>query len=655
MHPHPSRFSAAALLLAAASAAFAADSPSADLTQLTELSIEQLLDVKVTGASKFTQRASDAPASISVITAEDFHRYGWRTLAEGLRSVRGMYVTYDRAYSYVGIRGFQRTGDFNSRILLLIDGYRVNDNIFDQAFLGSEFPIDIDLIERVEIIRGPGSSVYGGNALFGVINVITKSPAAVGSPEVGGSVGSYGSREGRLAYAGQAENGASLMLSASRYHSDGPTLAFPGEASSGGRPVSGTDWEDRYRVFGKFEYQGLYLSVYNSDRQKGITGGLYGTIVDPRNQNQDRQSSIDVAYTRMLGAVETTAHVSYKDYQYIGDLYYNPAILGQDKTQGRWWVSELKGVTQTGRHKLVFGAEYQRNLRQDQTNYDVQPYALYLDDHRSSDVTGVFAQDDVALTEKLTLSAGLRYDGYGGGDEEVSPRLGLIYHFSDPTVVKLLYGTAFRPANVYERFYSFPGQQVGNPALKPEKIQSMEAILETWLRESTRLSVVVFHYRIKDLIDSGTDPVTGLLQFQNLSQARTNGGSIELEHSAASGIKVRGSYAFQDARDDAGNRLSNLPRHLVKLSVSAPIGLGLQAGVESQYTSERETTLSDIPAYVLTDATISTIKPWNGWDLSASLYNVMNRKYSDPADLGGTRDLLQQDGRTFQLKAIYRF
>lgn len=653
--PFPRSRLLAAALLCAAHCAVRADEPApVDLSNLTELSLEQLLDVKVTGASKFSQRASDAPASISVITAEEFHRFGWRTLADALRSVRGLYVTYDRAYSYVGIRGFQRVGDFNSRILLLIDGYRVNDNIFDQAFLGGEFPVDPDLIERVEIIRGPSSSVYGGNALFGVINVITKSPVAVGAPEIGGSYGSYASREGRIAYGSKADNGASLLLSASRYKSDGPTLAFPGEPSSGGRPVADTDWEDRYRVFGKFEYDGLHVSVYNMDRQKGITGGLYGTIVDPRNITQDRQAAIDVAYTRMLGAVETTAHVAYRDYRYVGDFYYDPATLTLDKTDGKWWTAELKGVTQTGPHKLVFGAEYQENPRQNQTNFDTQPFQLFLDNRHTSDSTGIFAQDDFALTGKLTLSSGLRYDATESANE-FSPRVGLIYHVTEPTVVKLLYGEAFRPPNVYERFYSLPGEQVGNPDLKPERIQSVEAILETWVVESTRLSFVAFHYRIRNLIDTGVDPVTGLAQFQNLSEARTNGGSAEFEFTSARGIRLRASYAFQDARDASGNKLSNLPTHLAKANASAPIGWGLQLGVESQYTSRRETALSNIPGYAVVNATISTLRPWHGWDLSASVYNLADRTYYDPADLGPGRDLMQQDGRTWQLKGIYRF
>ncbi len=118
------RISAVGALTAAFTATAAQNN--AELEQLTELSLEQLLDVRITSASKFSQRASDAPASVSVLTAEDFRTYGWRTLADALRSVRGFYITSDRTYSYLGVRGFQPVGDYNTRVLLLIDGYRSN-------------------------------------------------------------------------------------------------------------------------------------------------------------------------------------------------------------------------------------------------------------------------------------------------------------------------------------------------------------------------------------------------------------------------------------------------------------------------------------------------------------------------------------------------
>ena len=145
--------------------------------QLSELSLEELVDLEIDsvyGASAYAQKTAEAPSSVTIITADQIRKYGHRTLADVLRGVRGFYVTSDRNYSYLGVRGFSRPGDYNARVLLLVDGHRLNDNIFGSALIGTEFPLDIELIERVEIIRGPSSSLYGTSAFFGVINVITK-------------------------------------------------------------------------------------------------------------------------------------------------------------------------------------------------------------------------------------------------------------------------------------------------------------------------------------------------------------------------------------------------------------------------------------------------------------------------------------------------
>ena len=144
----------------------------------------------VYSASKFEQKTSEAPSSVSIVTAADIQHYGYRTLADILRSVRGFYTTYDRNYTYAGVRGFGRPGDYNTRVLLLVDGHRINDDIFSQAFIGTESIVEVDLIDRVEIIRGPGSSLYGTGAFFGVINVITKRGRDVGGTELSAAAGS---------------------------------------------------------------------------------------------------------------------------------------------------------------------------------------------------------------------------------------------------------------------------------------------------------------------------------------------------------------------------------------------------------------------------------------------------------------------------------
>jgi outer membrane receptor for ferrienterochelin and colicins len=147
--------------------------------------LEQLLGIEIQsvfGASRFLQKSTEAPAAVTVITADEIWRYGWRTLADVLRSVRGFYVTDDRSWAYVGVRGFQRTGDYNTRILLLIDGRRTNDNIYDQALVQEDFLVDLAEVERIEVIRGPSSSLYGSNAFSGVINIVTGEPTQAGQP-----------------------------------------------------------------------------------------------------------------------------------------------------------------------------------------------------------------------------------------------------------------------------------------------------------------------------------------------------------------------------------------------------------------------------------------------------------------------------------------
>lgn len=154
--------------------AWADESETADFL---DLSLDQLVQIEiptVIGASKYEQSSSRAPSSVSVITAAEIKSYGWLKLSDILRSVRGFVAINDRNYEFLTVRGFGLPGDYTSRMLLLIDGLRINDSLYQQAAVGGDFPLDVDLIDRVEIIRVPGSALYGSSAFFGVINVISK-------------------------------------------------------------------------------------------------------------------------------------------------------------------------------------------------------------------------------------------------------------------------------------------------------------------------------------------------------------------------------------------------------------------------------------------------------------------------------------------------
>ena len=186
----------------------------------SDLSLEELVKIKiptVTGASKYAQKATRAPSAVSVISGEEIKQFGYITLIDVLRSVGGLYVTNNRTYHFLGMRGFSRPGDFNSRVLVMIDGHRMNDGVFNQDSIEGVFPLDVDLIDRIEIIRGPGSSLYGTGAFFGVINVISKRGKDMNGAEIAAG------RVGRVAL----RRMSSMMLS----HSSGGKRHTTGEES----------------------------------------------------------------------------------------------------------------------------------------------------------------------------------------------------------------------------------------------------------------------------------------------------------------------------------------------------------------------------------------------------------------------------------------
>jgi iron complex outermembrane receptor protein len=163
-----------------------------DQSGVPDITLEHLLSAEIDtvfGASRYRQRVTEAPASVSIVTREEIEQFGYRTFGDVLRGVRGFYVSNDRNYSYLGTRGFSRPGDYNTRVLVLIDGHRLNDNVYDAVLIGTEFPLDIDLIERIEFVRGPGSSLYGTNAVFAVVNVVTRRGAGIDGLHVSAEAG----------------------------------------------------------------------------------------------------------------------------------------------------------------------------------------------------------------------------------------------------------------------------------------------------------------------------------------------------------------------------------------------------------------------------------------------------------------------------------
>src|SRR5580692_11539564 len=195
---------------------------------LDSLSLEELMQVKVESAALHPQTLQDAPASVTIITAEDIRKYGYRTLGEALASVRGFNVSNDRTYETVGVRGYDLPGDYDSHVLVLVNGHNMADNIFDyMLFFGNGFPIDMNLIKQIEIIRGPASALYGSNAIFATVNVITKAPDEAGPLTMTTDAGSFGEKKVQISDT-ESLGSAKVLFSGAVYNNTGESpLFFP--------------------------------------------------------------------------------------------------------------------------------------------------------------------------------------------------------------------------------------------------------------------------------------------------------------------------------------------------------------------------------------------------------------------------------------------
>jgi iron complex outermembrane receptor protein len=633
---------------------------------LTALSPEELMKIEVElvyGASRFQQRVTEAPSSVSIVTSDEIRKYGYHTLADILRSLRGFYITYDRNYSYVGVRGFGRAGDYNSRILLLVDGNRINDNVYDSAPLGTEFVVDVDLIDRVEVIRGPGSSLYGNSAFFAVVNIITRRGGDQRGAEVSGETGSFETYKGRLTYGDKFQNGLEAFLSGSMLDSSGDRLFFREFESpdSNNGFTDHADFDRFHSALTKLSYAGFTLEGLYSSRTKGVPTTSFGTdFNDSRNRTTDAWWFIDLKYERSLGSrVDVMGRLFYDAYDYKGDYVYG-GVVNKDIGKGEWWGGELQITAKPfAGHKLIVGSEYRDNTRQEQKNFDEDTFSLFVDDRRKSRILAFYVQDEFTISNKLILNAGIRYDNYSTFGNTTNPRIALIYTPVEKTIFKLLYGSAFRAPNVYELYYQTPaGGQKANPALGPETIKTYELIYEQYIANNYRGSVTGFYYRINDLISQLIDPADDQLVFRNIDEVKARGVEMEFEGKWENGLSGRISYSFQDAKDSVTKRtLVNSPRHLIKLNFLVPLKKEkVFLGLEEQFTSRRKTLAGNFAkSFYVTNLTVLGRDLIKNLEASASIYNLFDCKHGDPGGSEHIQDVLEQDGRVFRVKFTYKF
>jgi outer membrane receptor for ferrienterochelin and colicins len=610
-------------------------------------------------ASLYAQTLKDAPANVTVITDKDIRRQGYRTLAEALSNVRGFYFTSDAYLQYAGVRGFGLPGDFNTRILVMVNGHNMTDNVYGSMyFFGQDFGIDMDLVQRIEIVRGPSSALYGSNGIFATINIFTRAPADSRPLTVSTETGSFGEKKAHASAAFYLGHGANLLLSLSAFQSTGREIAVGPFGDFAGGTTNQVGAESGYHSFAQLTFHNWNFMANFSDRLMIAPFGLYKTdFGDPGTKIRNAHNFVEASWNREIGKA-SSVHVrfSYDQFRYFGRFDYSggAGVVGdvRDEAVGDWLGTQFTFRTPVSHMGgLTLGGQLNADLRNLQRTYYFDTPQELARDTSARDVSyGVFAQQEWNVSPKLTAYLGLRFDDSKLNSPFVSPRVATVYKPSDQTSYKLMYGRAFRNPSTYERYWE------PNRDLKAERMNTYEFSAEHTLVKHLNLIGSAFHYRLDGMIE-GVAVDQSILQYRNVSASQSTGAEAEIQGQPVDWLHLSAAFTAQRTRYAAPSRLlPNSPTTLAHFSAAFPLvrrWLDLSSAV--RYLSSRQTSYgSSVPGVALADLTLTTRRLHRNFNVQFGVRNLFDKVYDDPLSQEHSLVVMPRAGRSVFVKVIWQ-
>ena len=638
---------------------------------------------QVQAASRRTESVEDAPTSVTIISREELRAFGYPTIADAVRGVRGMYVWDDHSYESIGVRGLGRLGSYGNRILVLIDGQPTNDDWLGSAYVGFDGRTDLADIERIEIVRGPGSVLYGTNAFSGVINLVTRYRGE--SPGAEAGVSAVGAGVGRGRFRAQARLGddAGIWTSVAGAHGAGEDLTFPALAGSGSPSGEsrGADGFDAATLQGRVWWRWLTAQWFFHSHDKALPTGEYQTLIgDPATHQTDERGFIEARADPTLSKyVKLETRLHWNTYRFRGAYARLPEEGGveHDRYDGAWIGAEQRVmVTPSERVRLTLGAEGQDHYRVATTAGDDSGY--FLDDTQNGGrryrVGALYALADAQATPRVRLSGGVRVDDYSTFGSSINPRASIVLHPYERGNLKIVGGKAFRAPSIYELYYNDGGTtQVPSPNLEAESIYSFEVEHSHRFTPVLTATAAAYSNYVRNLIQSaGMGTETDPLHYVN---ARTPVVSVGLELAIRrewrQGFMLEAWYAYQHSaylasdsfsdfvalrRDPQTRNVANSPEHLAALKAAAPLvartltlatRLTFEGPRYDRYESVNDPPQGKTPPVVLWDLVVSGENERWGLRYSVGAYNVADFRYSLPVSNEFTQVTVPQHGRTF--------
>ena len=626
-----------------------------DLDSLMSIKISR--DSYIDAASKYAQPLNETPTSITIVNSKTSETFGYNSLMDLLRSARGFYISNDRQYEALGVRGFNRPNNFNNKVLLLLNGHRLN--IYDGAPLGNDLGLDMFNLEKVEIIRGPGSALYGANAMLSVINLIPKKTGSLKDFQFIARYGSNETKKFAFNWGGEILKDLSFSLNSSFYDSKGEDIyfkEFDSKENNNGLAV-GLDYESHFGLNGSLNYKNFSINAFSSSRTKGNPTGSFFSKYNEKSETTNDYKFIELNYSAQISYDKFLSFKTFYDYYNNLGKYYIQMFWIDDegyaennvKTVG----SEIQFIWDLfPNNRLTTGIEYRQEI--EKTIHVWTSGITVLDDKSPTQIFSIYIQDEFQLTNNFSFYSGLREDIYNPGQASLNPRISINYQPSDRHVLRLLYGTAFREPNIYERFYQIPFFYIKNPNLKPESIKTTELVWEYNFSKALKSILSFYYYKMTDLIEVATLQSDQLYQYKNIGSAETKGIEIEFGANLYKDSEGYLRYSYQKATDENGSALSNSPEHLLKFGISYLIAKPLKFAFELQLESGRKTIYSNTTKPVLySTINLSTGKFLDHFRFSVLVKNLFNSPIYYPGGFQLKQDYIPQLGRNFILSLEY--
>lgn len=658
----------------------AVDQDQIAVKDLTDLSIEELLQVKITTVATGTQQvATFAPANTTTITAEDIEVMAATNIDEALEMVPGLHVArnsmslYNPIYTLGGI-----ASTYNPEALVLLNGIPINTLYTGgRILMGYGNGIPSSAIARVEVIRGPGSALYGADALSGVINIITKTNSDIEGTITGMRLGSFDKKEAWLLH-GDSYQGWNIGLTLNYNETQGQNEIVAEDAQTQYDKLFNThvshapssislphrDWDiDLNLEKNHWKFHTFFQKRYNV----GLGAGGAQSLDDEARTSSNRLYT-DLTYDNNIAENWTLlVKASYSDISYSTKRDF---ILYPDGAFGGAYPYGMRGATGVSErqtyfdaainyggfknHQIRLGTGYRFN-----EIYKVTHKANFGIDPRTgqtipptvelTDISGtsaaflptgdrsnwnVFIQDIWTLNDKWEMTYGGRYDKYSDFGSTFNPRLALVWKTTSEFTTKFLYGKAFRAPSFQELYQVNNPVALGNVNLKPEQIQTYEVAFDYRPSKKWHIGLNTYIYDLTDKIVFVPDAKGEKYQAQNAGSQKGRGFVIEGGWQLGEQFALTGSYSFQKATDQDDHKIANVPKQDVHLRGDWKFLPNWHLNTQLSWISGRERAFNDprstVDDYINVDLALHYKQSKSPWSVSLAVRNLFDADIREP-------------------------